>query len=86
MPTNQQKNEDAFRASMSQLQDRFPVGHFVAFDGGELVADAATFDELTDVLVAIGKDRPDVFVAQSGIDYPNEVFILFSSRTCLGRD
>ena len=27
-------------------------------------------------LSAIGKDRPDVFVVQAGVDYPDEVFIL----------
>ena len=40
------------------------------------MTDAASFDELTSVLAQIGKDRPDVFVVQVGVDYPEEVFIL----------
>lgn len=49
---------------------------FVVLDDGRLVTDAASFDELTSVLAQIGKDRPDVFVVQVGVDYPEEVFIL----------
>ena len=41
-----------------------------------MIADAATFDELTQALMAIGKDRPDVFVAQTGADYLDKMFIL----------
>ena len=34
------------------------------------------FDELTNALAAIEKDRPDVFVVQAGVNYPAEVSIL----------
>ncbi|MDZ4852692.1 MAG: hypothetical protein SGI77_25665 [Pirellulaceae bacterium] len=76
MSSNQQQNEAAFRSATNTLNKQFPVGHFVAFDRGELIADAATFDELTEVLTAKGADRTDIFVAQTGIEYPNEVYIL----------
>lgn len=76
MSTNQHKNDAAFRNAQDELAKRFPLGHFVAFDNGNLIADAPSFDELTQALAAIGKDSPDVFVAQTGIDYPVEVYIL----------
>jgi len=76
MSSLRQKNEQAFQDVKADLASRFPRGHFVAFDDGHLVADAPTFDQLTDVLSALGKDRPDVFVVQVGIEYPDEVFIL----------
>jgi hypothetical protein len=58
------------------LGNQYPSGRFVAFDDGQIVADAASFDELTKALAAIGKDRPDVFLVQSGVSYPDDVFIL----------
>lgn len=76
MYTNQERNQVAFRQSKEELSRRYPPGHFVAFDDGQFVADAVSFDELTERLAAIGKNRPDVFVAQAGVNYPEEVFIL----------
>ncbi len=76
MNTAQDCNELAFQKIREELNKQFPAGHFVAFDAGELIADAMTFDDLTAVLSALGKDRPDVFVAQAGVDYPKEVIIL----------
>jgi hypothetical protein len=70
------KNQTAFQEARRELGSRYPVGRFVAFDDGQIVADAASFDELTEALAAIGKDRPDVFVVQAGVDYPAETFIL----------
>jgi hypothetical protein len=58
------------------LRNLYPAGCFVAFDEGQIVADAASFDELTEALAAIGKNRPDVFVVQAGASYPDQVFIL----------
>ncbi len=76
MSSNREKNQTAFRNARQELSTRFPSGHFVAFDDGQIVADASTFDRLTAALLAIGKDGPDVFVVQAGMDYPDEVFIL----------
>jgi hypothetical protein len=70
------KNQAAYRQMKQELDERYPPGRFVAFDDGEIVADAATFDDLTAALAAIGKDRPDVFVVQAGVNYPDEVYIL----------
>ena len=76
MSSKQAKNEAAFRKAKQELSNRYPPGRFVAFDDGQIVADAASFDELTEALAAIGKDRPDVFVVQVGIEYPDDVFVL----------
>ena len=76
MSSNQENNQVAFEEARQELGVRYPPGRFVAFDDGQIVADAASFDELTEALAAIGKDRPDVFVVQAGENYPNEVFVL----------
>jgi hypothetical protein len=76
MDSNQEKNRAAFHEAKRALSDRYPAGRFVAFDDGQIVADAASLDELTAVLAAIGKDRPDVFVVQAGVDYADQVDIL----------
>ena len=76
MNSIRQTNQAAFEAMKDELLDRYPDGHFVAFDDGQLVADAATFDQLTEALAELEKDRPDLFVVQVGVDYPDKVFIL----------
>jgi hypothetical protein len=76
MNSNYDKNRAAFEQVKHELSKRYPPGRFIAFDDGQIVADAASFDGLTETLAAIGKDRPDVFVVQAGADYPDEVFIL----------
>ena len=76
MSSRREQNELAFQQVKAELADRYPQGHYVAFDDGQVVADAASFDELTEALAAIGKDRPDVFVVQAGVEYPDEIFIL----------
>lgn len=76
MNSNQATNQTAFQKMKRDLSNRYPPGRFVAFDDGHIVADAASFDELTEALAAIGADRPDVFVVQAGVDYPDEVTIL----------
>jgi len=76
MNSKPDRNRAAFQEAKHALSKRYPPGHFIAFDDGEIVADAASFDELTETLAAIGKDRPDVFVVQAGTNYPDEVFIL----------
>ncbi|MGA2063738.1 MAG: hypothetical protein ABSG86_02155 [Thermoguttaceae bacterium] len=76
MNSNQEKNRAAFEKVKDELTRRYRPGRFIAFDDGQIVADAATFDELTETLAAIGKDRPDVLVVQAGTNYPDEVSIL----------
>jgi hypothetical protein len=76
MGANNLINQAAFRQMKRELDERYPRGHFLAFDEGQLVADAESFDKLTESLEAIHKDRPDIFVVQAGVEYPDEVYIL----------
>ena len=73
---NQERNRAAFQEAKHALSKQHLPGHFVAFDDGKYVAHAASFDELTKTLAAIGKDRRDVLVVQAGTNYPDEVFVL----------
>lgn len=76
MSSQRTENDAAFRSAKHDLEKRFQTGHFVAFDQGKLIADAHSFEALSKLLDALGKAHPDVFVAQVGIDFPDEVFIL----------
>ncbi len=76
MPSQNQKNQAAFEACKDQLHRNYAIGSYVAFDDGELIADASSFDELSAKLAEQGRDRPDVFVIQVAESYPEKVFIL----------
>ncbi len=76
MNHKREENQAAYGITKQELSNQFSLGHYVAFDDGRIVADASSFDELTAALVRVGKDEPDVFVVQVGVDYPDEVFIL----------
>jgi hypothetical protein len=47
----------------------------LAISGGQIIADAARFDELNAILHQMGNDSPDVLVVQAGVDYPERVTI-----------
>ena len=81
MSQNRNKNQAAFNACKDDLVDRYAIGQFVAFDEGEIIADAETFDKLSHKLSAIDRYRPDVFVVQVAESYPDQVFILLWIRT-----
>jgi hypothetical protein len=48
----------------------YPKGWAVAIDGGGIIADAATFEELEARLKAQGADAREVLVAEAGFEYP----------------
>jgi hypothetical protein len=62
-------NEQAFRRMKPTLDARFPAGHLIAFDGGEVIADAASVQELRPLLIGAGKNPSRVFVVQAGTEY-----------------
>lgn len=76
MICNREKSPAAYQSLKDELSDQFPFGHFVALDDSKVVADGASFDELSKVIAEANKDRPDVFVVQVGVEYPDEVFII----------
>jgi hypothetical protein len=69
-------NDTAFRRLKPAIDKQFPLGHFVALDDGVIIADVANFDELQEKLAAAGRNDPEVFVAQAGVDYPEFAYIL----------
>jgi hypothetical protein len=48
----------------------------LAIDEARIIADAETFDELTDALTALGKDPREVLIVQAGTHYPESAWIL----------
>ncbi len=76
MGQNRNRNQAAFNACKDDLVERYAIGRFVAFDEGEIIAAAETFDKLSHELSAINRDRPDVFVVQVAESHPDQVFIL----------
>lgn len=75
MNTNRELNQAAFRQLKPSIDRGYACGQFVAIDGGQIVADASTFEELDQVLAAAGNNSRDVLVVQSGHDYPENVDI-----------
>ena len=73
------QDEAAFRRMKPEIDGRFPRGHWVAFDNGLLIADAPSHEDLSRELAAIGKDNPNIFVAQAGLDYPKFVWMLIGA-------
>jgi hypothetical protein len=69
-------NEAAYRRLKKTLARNYPHGQFVAFWNGEVIADAATFDELLSRLKQMGKNPRNAFVVEAGVDYPEKVTIL----------
>jgi hypothetical protein len=70
-----QLNNAAYRRLKNSLALTYGQGRYIAFANGQVVADAAEFEELTPKLKAKGLDSPRVFVVQAGVDYPEEAII-----------
>jgi hypothetical protein len=52
------------------IDQTYPKGWAVAIDGGRIIADARTFEELETLLAAQGADSREVLVAEAGFEYP----------------
>jgi hypothetical protein len=52
------------------IDANYPKGWAVAIDGGRIIADARTFEELERLLTAQGADSREVLVAEAGFEYP----------------
>ncbi len=61
-----------------RIDTQFPVGRFVAFQSGEVIADADTHRELAEKLGAMGKSPHDMLILQAGVEYPESAIILLS--------
>ena len=74
------ENQAAYRRLKPVIDRTYPHGWFVAIDGGRIIADAATFEELSAALAALGKDSPHVLVAEAGEDMHPESGVIFACR------
>ena len=70
-----QLNQTAFRQLKGFILKTYPSGTFVAISGGNIIADAARFDELNSILHGMGNHSPEVLIVQAGVDYPETVTI-----------
>ncbi len=52
------------------IDKTYPKGWAVAIDGGRIIADARTVQELESVLNSQGADAREVLVAEAGFEYP----------------
>ena len=77
MTMNQERelNHAAYRQLRDTIKQTYRPGRFVAISGGQIVADAAGFEELHAMLHDIGNDSPEVLIVQAGIEYPETVVI-----------
>lgn len=81
MTQQELENQTAFRRLKSTIDQMYPKGQFLAIHGGQIVADAATLDELLAALAAQGKAPHESLAVQAGVDYPEFVHILLSGAT-----
>ena len=71
-----ESNEQAFRRMQTAIDAQFPAGHWIAIDGGQVIADAPSVEELRPLLIDAGKNPRDVIVVEAGADYPQFATIL----------
>ncbi len=71
-----QLNQAAYRRLSDLIKKTYPTGRFVAISGGQIIADAASFDELRSTLDRMGLKSPEVLIVQAGIDYLESAVIL----------
>ncbi len=73
--TRRDENQAAFRRLQPAIDRDYPKGRFVAIDGGKIVADGATFEEVDRLLNAMGCTSRDVLLVEAGEEYPEYVTI-----------
>lgn len=73
--TQRDENQAAYRRLQADIDQRYPQGTFVAIDGGKIVADALSFEELDGLLAAKRLNAREVLVGEVGAVYPEFVNI-----------
>lgn len=73
-------NQTAFRRLQATLADTYKHGQFVAISGGQIIADAESFEEVRTRVRGRGIDPTKVLIAQAGADYPDQVVIFSLTR------
>ena len=75
-PQERAINEAAYKRLRSQIDQSYPVKHYVAIDRGEIVGASADFWELYNDLRAGGRDPQEVLVVLAGVEHPEHGVIL----------
>lgn len=70
-------NHLAYRQMKDNLVQAYGVDQFVAISNGQVIAEASSFLQLRDQLIAAGRDPSQVLLVQVGADYP-ETAVIFS--------
>ena len=70
-------NLQAYRRLKGSLGRTYGPDRFVAISAGQVIADAATFDDLRSRLAQIGEDPSRCLIVQADVDYPEEVVIFW---------
>jgi hypothetical protein len=65
-----EENNATYWKLRPMIDQTYPKGWAVAIDGGRIIADAGTLEELEAALKAQGIDSREVWVAESGLEYP----------------
>ena len=65
----QETNNAAFWHMEENIKASYAYGQFIAIMGGEIVADAADFDELHAKVKAAGKNPREALIVQAGHEY-----------------
>lgn len=73
--SSDEENQKTYRRLRPELDSKYPKGHFVAIDGGRVVADGPSYRELDVKLNRIRTKRPEFLVVQVGDEMPDYVTI-----------
>lgn len=76
MDRSQRMNEAAYLGLRAGIDTQYPSGQFVAIADGQVVADAASFDDLLVSLRKRGMEPSNVLVVQAGVEPLTEAIIL----------
>lgn len=71
-----QRDWETYRRLRPMIEQTYEVGHFVAILDGQIVAHAATLDDLVRDLTSRSIDPKVPLTIQVGADYLDEAFIL----------
>ena len=69
-------NQAAYVRLRAEIDGSYPKGRFVALGGGQIIADAATVDELLVTLTRLGWEPLKALVVEAGDETPEYLELL----------
>jgi hypothetical protein len=73
-------NQSAYRRLRETIQEKYQPGQFLAISGGQVIADAGSFEDLRSLLQGRGEDPRRVLIVQAGTEYPETAVIFTGSE------